>query len=181
MQLVEQHIIKKSSKEYKFIDEMSFKSKNLYNSTLYAVRQHYFKTKEYLNYYSTQKLFQNSKQPDYQSLPSKVSQWVMRMVDQNFKSFFNSIKTYNENHIGFTGRPKLPNYLNKENGRYLLTFTNQAISKKLLDKQGLLKISGLDNVLIKTKLTYDQINQVRIVPRNNSHVIEIIYSIPDKN
>jgi putative transposase len=47
MQLVERHIITPTNKYYKELDEATFKSKNLYNSTLYAIRQHYknnFKT-----------------------------------------------------------------------------------------------------------------------------------------
>ena len=179
MQLVEQHIIKKTSPMFKHIDNMTFRSKNLYNATLYAVRQHFFKTETYINYYNLQKEFQNNKQPDYVALPAKISQWVMKMVDYNFKSFFHAHQAYKQCPSKFTGRPKLPKYLDKEKGRYLLTFTSQAISKKSLDKEGLLKMSGLDGVTIKTKLYFNQINQVRIIKDNDSYVIEIVYSVPD--
>ena len=42
MQLVQQHIINRNDARYIAIDEMAFLSKNLYNATLYAVRQHFF-------------------------------------------------------------------------------------------------------------------------------------------
>ena len=45
MQLVEQHIIKKSDFLYKELDKMCFLSKNLYNQSLYRVRQYYFDNK----------------------------------------------------------------------------------------------------------------------------------------
>lgn len=48
MNLVERHIIKKSDTRYKELDNICFLSKNLYNATLYAFRQHYFNTEEFL-------------------------------------------------------------------------------------------------------------------------------------
>jgi len=51
------------------------------------------------------------------------------------------------------------------------TFNNQAFSKKAL-KQGLICPSGL-SVFIKTKLT--QIQEVRIIPKNNVYIIEAVY------
>lgn len=179
MQLVEQHIVKKTSPMYRSIDDMAFRSKNLYNATLYAVRQHFFKTEQYINYYNLQKQFQNERQPDYVNLPAKLSQWVMKMVDYNFKSFFNANKAYKQCPTAFTGKPKIPGYLDKEKGRYILTFTNQAVSKKSLDKEGILRMSGLEGVCIRTELRYEDINQVRIVKRNDAYVAEVVYSVPD--
>ena len=108
-------------------------------------------------------------QVDYISLPRKVSQWVCKQVDQNFKSFFSSLKSKNVNH-----KVRIPKYLNK-NSRNILTFTNQAISQKEL-KQGYLKLSGCDN---KIKVLHNNVQQVRVIPQANRYMIEIIYSIPD--
>lgn len=102
----------------------------------------------------------------------------MKMVDMNFKSFFIANTAYKQCPNKFQGKPKIPKYLDKIKGRYLLTFTNQAISKKAL-KHNLLKVSGLEDVELKTKLKHDQINQVRIVKRNDSYVIEVVYTVPD--
>ena len=44
MRLVERHVIKESSKEYKIFDELCYTSKNLYNAALYYIRQEYIKT-----------------------------------------------------------------------------------------------------------------------------------------
>ena len=49
MVLVEKHIIKPKHKNYNELDNLCFLSKNLYNSTLYNVRQYYFENKNYLN------------------------------------------------------------------------------------------------------------------------------------
>lgn len=88
MQLVEKHIISKNDSRFTEIDNMAYRSKNLYNATLYAVRQHFFDTDTYLSYVAIQKQFQDTNHHDYRSLPTKVAQWTMKMVDQNFRSFF---------------------------------------------------------------------------------------------
>ena len=104
MILVEEHIIKKGDSRYNAIDLAAYKSKNLYNATLYAVRQHFFETNEYFPYARAQRLFQESHQFDYYELPSKVAQWTMKMVDQNFRSFFKSLQSYKKNPSKFSGR-----------------------------------------------------------------------------
>ena len=51
MKLTEQHIIKQNDDPYKDLMDIMHKSKNLYNATLYAIRQYFFKTNKYLDYY----------------------------------------------------------------------------------------------------------------------------------
>ena len=76
----------------------------------------------------------------------------------------------------FTGRPRLPKYKHKTEGRNLLVYTIQAISrgKKGL-KRGLIKPSMLP-ITIKTKQQPETIHQVRIVPRNGYYVVEVVYT-----
>ena len=178
MILVEQHIIKHNNPKFKVIDMAAYKSKNLYNATLYAIRQHFFETGEYLPYAKVQHIFQTEKQFDYYQLPTKVSQWTMKMVDQNFNSFFKSLKTFKKNPSQYNGRPNIPKYLDKVDGRFELIYTSQAISKKTLDKYGILKLSGLD-VELKTKLTYKEIKQVRIIKGLGYYTVEVLYEVPD--
>lgn len=171
MLLTERHVIKKSNPLYKELDKMCFLSKNLYNQALYRVRQHYFNTKEYLNYYSNVEQLTNEKQTDYTALPAKVAQWVVKQVDHNFKSFFGSLKSKKVNH-----KVSIPKYLKKDS-RYTLTFTNQAISRKEL-KLGYLKLSGCSS---RIKLIHTDVRQVRITPGNKLFVIEVIYSLNEKH
>ena len=178
MILVEKHIVKESDSRYAIIDEAAYKSKNLYNASLYAVRQYFFETKKYLPYVELQHQFQTEKQFDYYQLPTKVAQWTMRMVDQNFRNFFKSLKEYKINPSKFKSIPKLPKYLDKEKGRYLLIYTTQAISKSELDKRGVIKPSGL-NIEINTKLSFSDIQQVRIVKGTGFYTVEILYKVPD--
>ena len=181
MQLVERHFFKEGSKEYRIFDELCFKTKNLYNATLYKIRQEYTNSKDkiYLNYPTVQRIFQEDKQFDYIQLPAKVSQQTMRLVDQNFKSFFASLKDYNKNSGKYKGRPKLPKYLDSKRGRQVAIYTDQAISKIWLKKDYIV-LSKLNGIKIKLRKNHIKVvNQVRIVPGIGRYVVEVVYTVPD--
>jgi putative transposase len=133
------------------------------------IRQSFIFDKIYLNYDRVYYLVKD--QPDYQALPRKVSQQVLKVLDKNWKSFFLAFKSYQKNPLKFTGRPKLPQYKHKSNGRNLLIYTIQAVSKTWL-KQGKVKLSGCE-FLISTNAK--NIAQVRLVPKIGQYVIEVIY------
>lgn len=169
MILVERHIIRKSNSLYKELDMLCILSKNLYNYALYTVRQYYFENKKYINWININNQFIKIKQSDYYALPCKVSQQTLKMVDQNMKSFFKAIKAKNS-------KPRLPKYLDKTKGRFLVTYTNQAISKTELTK-GYISLSKT-KIRIKTKV--QNVQQVRIVPQNNIIIVEILYKVDCK-
>lgn len=172
MQLVEQHIIKKNDDRYKILDEVCFKSKNLYNAALYEIRQHFFDTKQFLNWLSVDKRFKAKKQGDYYSLPCKVSQQTLKLLDQNFKSFFSLLKKKGHNR-----RKSIPKYLDKHKGRFVAVYTKQAISKKEL-RNGIIQLSGT-GFKVKTKVDVNSINQVRVVPKNSYYKVEVIYEVEE--
>jgi len=177
MRLVEQHIIKKNHRHYKEIDHLSFLSKNLYNAALYLIRQEYFKTGQYLNYYDVQKILQNEKNVDYEALPRKVSQQVLKQVDKTYVSFFEALKSYAVSPEKFQGgRPRLPYYKEKLVGRNMLVYTNQAISKTKL-KQGIINPSG---TAIEIKTAVQNLQQVRIIKQPCCYVVEVIYEVKEK-
>ena len=171
MYLVERPIIKNN----KELDELCFKSKNLYNKALYLVRQHYFKTKSYINFFGVNKLMIDSKDEDYYALPTGVSNQTLRLLDKNFKSFFTLIKKKRSGN--YDKLIRIPRYLDKE-GRYITTFIKQNVSKKSL-KKGLIKLSSL-SIEIPTKVTESNLVEVRVLPRNNHHVVEIVYKVEQK-
>jgi len=71
MQLVEQHIIKKTDARYPAIDGAAFKAKNLYNAALYEVRQVFIKEHRSLSYPQLHALMKRHEA--YTALPRKVS------------------------------------------------------------------------------------------------------------
>ena len=176
MQLSEQYIIKQNNKYFKECNELTFKSKNLYNKSLYIIRQEYIHNK--VNVIGTlYKLVKNS--DEYKSLPAKVSAYILIMVQQNFKSFFKALESFKKYPHLFKLRPRLPRYLDKVDGRFIVSYTNQAISKKVFKKTGLIKLS-LSNIEFKTTIKeFSKIDCVRIVPKIGYYVIELVYTIED--
>jgi len=169
MQLVEQHAIGKNDPRFEVIDRAAFLSKNLYNAANYLVRQAFIFDHRYVPYNQVDKLMKRS--PDYCALPRKVSQWVLKQLDHDWQAFFAASRVYRENPGVFTGRPKLPKYKHKTEGRNLMTYTIQAVSRKGL-KQALVQPSGL---AIEVPTHHPQLQQVRIVPHKTHYTLEVVY------
>jgi len=170
MQLVEQHVIDRKDPRYSVIDEAAFKSKNLYNAALYEIRQAFFHDGTRLNYTEMDCRMQSHEA--YKALPAKVSQQVLVLLDKNWTAFFEAREAYEEDPSKFTGRPRLPKYKHKTEGRNILVYTIQALSKPGM-RDGLIRPSGLP-ITIETEHTV--VDQVRIVPRNGYYVVEVIYT-----
>jgi IS605 OrfB family transposase len=153
------------------IDAACFLSKNLYNAALYDLRQHFFATDKSKSYHQLDKEMKQN--PDYCALPRKVSQWVLKQVDHDWQAFWSAHKVYKQNPAIFTGRPNLPKYKDKTQGRNLLTYTSQALSKPQL-RQGIIVPSQL-GIAVQTQIDPENIQQVRIVPRNGYDVVEVVY------
>jgi hypothetical protein len=57
MQLVEKTVIRRSKQGWSEMDQLALLSKNLYNATLYAMRQEYFRSGRTLTWQSLSKRF----------------------------------------------------------------------------------------------------------------------------
>ena len=171
MRLVEQHIIKPNNRHYKELKNLCRLSKNLYNATLYEIRQYFFENKKYLPYPSVDKKFKETNNIDYRSLPSQTAQQTMRMVDSSFKSFFKLLNIKNNGSYG--KRISIPHYLKKD-GYFTLFYTGQQLGKKLLN--GIIRLPLTDIGFHSDKRN---IKQVRFVPSNNHIVMEVIYEVTE--
>ena len=170
MKLVERRIVKPNNEMYQEIDHICFLSKNLYNSTLYYVRQHYFATGKYLGYIDVNKIFTNNKQIDYCALPRKVGRATQKLLDANYKSYFTLLDL--KLHGLYNGGVNPPHYLDSVNGRQVTMYNKQALSFK---ESGYVKLSGT-NIKIKTDI---DVQFVRLVPKNGYYVIEMGYVIDE--
>jgi len=169
MLLVERHIIDRSHKFWQEIDDLAFRSKNLYNLANYHVRQHFFMTGFSL---TLTELYHIVKATDaYLALPTKVSKQIIRKITQNWSSYFGAIKEFRFDPSKFTASPKIPKYKHKTKGRNILIYPETAYFKRAL-KQGIVKLS-MCGVEVPTKLR--EIEEVRIVPATNCYVIEVVY------
>ena len=171
MRRVEQHVIEKEHPQYQAIDEMAFAAKNLWNLANYHVRQSFIFQHTYLDNVATFRLLKET--DAYKALPTKVANQVLIQLHQAWIAFFEAMQEWREDPSKFTGRPKLPKYKHKTQGRTLLVFELGAIWKAALNHQEI-AVSEL-GFLVFTKQTRAVIDQVRIVPKADHYVVEVVY------
>ena len=172
MKLVEQHVIERSHAKFGQIDAMAFASKNLWNLANYYVRQSFLFQGKYLNNAALYPLLK--KTDAYKALPAKVANQVLIQLDKAWTAFFEAHEEYQVNPAKFTGRPHLPKYKHKTEGRNLLVFELGAIWKGSLKYQEI-AVSQL-GLLVFTRQSPQHIDQVRIVPKGDCYVVEVIYT-----
>lgn len=112
---VEQQMIRKSHPLWKTIDVMCFNAKNLYNYANYIIRQEFINNKQYIPYRKMNYDLKSCQQ--YKDCMSQPANAVLRILDKNWKAFFNGIKEYKKYPSKFLGQPKPPKYLKKD-GRF---------------------------------------------------------------
>ena len=176
---VEKHIIKKSHPYYSMFCEYTHLAKNLYNHANFLVRREFVTTGKWLRYQDLDKILRKDiEYPDYKNMVAAQSaQQTLRLLDKNWKSFFNSIKDWSKNKDKYTGRPKLPKYKPKD-GKMVYILTNQQVR---LMNDLLYFPKSFSGFIMKPRCihlsNFKKINQIRIVPNNQVFCIEIVYSI----
>ena len=174
--LVEKHIIKSNDARYAILDKYSHLSNNIYNQALYRFRQAFFKGK-WLSYEKLDKSFKQSfNQKDcmlYRSMKSvHLAQQILKLVNQNMTSWNKARKAYLKAPQKFTGKPKMPKYKTK-GGKNIVIVDNQTAK---LRANGIVEIPVMDSLKIKLQhKETNKIQQVRVIPKNNTFVIEIVY------
>lgn len=190
---IESHRIKSSNPYFSLIDKFSWKSKNIYNYGNYIIRQEFIKTSKekenglrenavWIKYYELCKIVKDSE--PYKDIGSTCGQQTLRVLDRNWKAFFTSIKDYGKNPSKYSGRPKMPKYLNKENGRYILILANNQFKVKDNYIYFSWKPLKVMNNIFKTKIPNTaKLMQIRFVPQNGEYKMEVVYEIgiPETN
>lgn len=168
MRLVERHVISRADPRFRAIDRAAFASRNLYNKALYVTRQAFFQDGLHPSYPT---LYHQMKgEQEYAALPRKVARWVLNVAWESHKE---ALAAYAANSSAFVGAPRIPHYKQKQQGRNLLVYTTQALSRPAL-RNHMICPSGLD-ITVQTRR--ENVQQVRIIPRTRSgfYVVEVIY------
>ena len=242
---VERHFISKNHELFTLIDDLSFKSKNLYNLANYYIRQTYIITSKLkkgeeinseqlvlltwinskvdaFNTYKKNNLRKRQKKAEaalknkslsdeskekntkivakeyktfsyfgiehkylgydflefimkdtdaYNALMAQVSQQILRLIDNNWHSFFEAVKDYKINPAKYKGMPKLPKYKHKTKGRFNILFTNQGV----VQMKGYIKMPKcLKQYKLNSKMQ-GKLQQVRIKPVFGQYLLEVVY------
>ena len=163
MDLTEKEIIYSTDERFGLIKELCHLSKNLYNASLYDVRQYYFETKSYRPWQSQRPIFTKNHNPDYYALQSHLAGEVLIQVGKQFIGFFNNKSDK---------KKRIPKYKDK-NGYNVVTFPKITISKRIefdKDKQLYtytlckrsynLKIQSTKSNIKMVKFVYDESNDL---------------------
>ena len=109
----------------------------------------------------------------YRSMKSvHLAQQILKLVNQNMISWNKARKAYLKAPQKFTGKPKIPKYKPK-GGKNIVIVDNQTAK---LRANGIVEIPVMDSLKIKLQhKETNKIQQVRVIPKNNTFVIEIVY------
>ena len=161
---------------YKACDELCYLSKNLYNTVLYIQRRNYQEGRPYIGYYDMLKLLREQNNHDFYTLPTQPAEYVANQVHEDYKKFFSKLKSKNEGKHNQKVNP--PYYKDKVKGRNVITFYKRKLSKMTYKKEGLIHITKT-NIKFKSKIPLEQIQQVKIVPKNGYYELQVIYIVEE--
>ena len=119
-----------NSKQLEIIEELSYHTTKLYNIINYDLRENGFK-----NYYDIEKQYKSNWHCDF--LHSHTRQQMFKVLEQNWKSYFASIKDFGVNPSKYKGLPRPPKFKNTDKNKNEIVFTNLAIRYS----DGILKLS----------------------------------------
>ncbi len=119
-----------NNKQLEIIEELSYHTTKLYNIVNYDLRENGVKS-----YCDIEERYKSNWHCDF--LHSHTRQQMFKVLEQNWKSYFASIKDYKKNPSKYKGIPRPPKFKNVDRNKNEIIFTNLAIR---YDK-GLLKLS----------------------------------------
>ena len=164
------------------LHNLCYHAARMYNAGLYNLRQHFFNTQNYLNYYDNYHIAKNNE--NYSILYSSTSQQILRLVDRDMNSFFKllTLKKCGK----YSEKVKLPRYKDKN-----------ALAMYIIQAQGLRLINGklrhglttnyrklygdqfkYIELTLPKNIDYKTIKEVRIIPLYNGveYNVEIVYN-----
>ncbi|RKZ42402.1 MAG: hypothetical protein DRR00_30990 [Candidatus Parabeggiatoa sp. nov. 3] len=163
--------------QFKQLRDLTAVAKNLYNQTLWTLREAYDATGSYFTYPQMDKAMRQvhnlEGEINYRLLKSAVSQQSLRRLDKNFKSFFLANEDFKKNPNKYKGQPKPPRF--KKNQYDNLIYNYQAFQIQNLEvvldtrKGKELKIPLPKRLIGKT------IKQVEIIPKPHSFQAVFVY------
>ena len=161
-----------TKQEYVALKTLCRLSKNLYNATLYAIRQYYFTEKKYLRYESAYHALKDNE--NYKLLNTDIAQQTMKVVDRNFKSFFALVNKAKQCDYKFSSI-KLPYYLPKD-GYFMLIIPRFTVKDGYFTvpmSNAFKKEFGTVKLPFPKNLDKKQVKEIRIIPKHNCKFFEI--------
>lgn len=178
MKLVEKHKLYKSHPAYSKLDHMSRKANNLYNQCVYFAKHSENLSDDLKNLDKVMKSFPDE-HDNYRSFGyASCAQQILRLFQQNLRSYFASARDYKKHPEKYTGKPKFPRF-RKSGDRFQVIFTNHVM--KFDDQTINIATRTFDNKLCIRLRTNEvkKLCQVTFTPRNDYFLVYVIYEVED--
>ncbi len=178
----EQHQISENHAYYTDCDRICLLTKNLYNKTLFDLRQIYFhnqkvyrdgkgKKQSYLSWHAYVK--KHRQHADFLALGSgRLATQTVKRAFTNWSAFWKALSAWSQHPDRFKSRP-IPDYKDPKSGRFLAIFERQAVSNKW--KEGIIKLTTTNWELPFQNKDCNKLCEVRIIPRLGYYIVEIVY------
>ena len=113
---------------------------------------------------------------EYKNMPSRVAQGTLKLLEQNWQSFFKGIIKYAVDPNSFNGRPKPPKYYKKDE-KCPVQMSNQAV--KTIDNEMIFRLKQLKGLKFKTRKD-GRLKALRFNNINNVWELEAIFELNQK-
>jgi IS605 OrfB family transposase len=155
-------------------------SNKVYNSALYYARQIYFKTKRFVGRAEICAEMAKSKNRHFGAMYVSAAQQTCNSVVEALQSFRGLLKLWKRGELA--EKPRLPNY--RSTGLFTVSYPKRWL--KLTDKGIRIPLGskvkawfGIDAIFLPmpSNLDWQQIKEVRILPRNGCFYAEFVYPV----
>jgi putative transposase len=162
-----------NKREYDVLRTLCRLTKNLYNVSLYSVRQHFFETGTYLSYKENYHACRTNE--NYTLLNTDMAQQTLQVVDQDMKSFLGLLRLKKQGF--YAQKVRLPHY--KEKNGYAELILPRI---KVQDGKWAIPMSpafkrqnGRVWIPFPTNLDPVTIREVKIIPKYDARFFEVHY------
>jgi len=166
MKISFQYRLKLSAETLAVIEELSFHTTKLYNTVNYDLHEHGFQC-----YVDMNRSYADNWHKTF--LHSHNYQQLLKVLEKNWKSYFQSLADYKENPSKYKGIPQPPKYKNTDDRKNEVIFTNLAVRRKedtlilSLSKamQEKFKVDSLKFALpkkVQSRMDFNRLQQVRL-------------------
>lgn len=172
---IKQQLKHLTNAQYKCLRELSHAAKNLYNQSVYNVRQYYFQEGRYLNYEKNYALLKSSE--NYRILNSNMAQQILKEADGAFKSFFGLLKLAKKGRCRYQDI-RLPKYLPKDGFATLVIqmFVIKDGMFTLPYSQSYKKDHQPVSIKVPPVLSGRKVKEIRIIPKSDAKFFEVQYT-----
>ncbi|OAD22895.1 Transposase, IS605 OrfB, partial [Candidatus Thiomargarita nelsonii] len=122
--------------QFERLKDLTHHAKNLYNQTLWTLREAFEATGQYFSYPQMDKAMKQvtnlEGEVNYKLLKAKVAQQTLRKLDKNFLGFFRAIQDFKKNPGKYKGQPRPPRFKPKQFDNLVFDYQAFKIKYKLV-------------------------------------------------